>query len=230
MMRRVYRYQRLSTTAGVVAASGAADADGLIEEERAQPVRPRAVEADLTVPLWQAITTAALAMLASTVAAWLWDWDWRLPLIVGAAVLLLAWLWRMGAADQLLWLIERQTGRDLDDDRQVGRPESTPAPGLLAVNPAAAQNTAATLQRDAAQRERLAALLAFVRRCAVVGTGESALRILPRDRGAYLEMRDTLMTIGAARWRDPERRARGWELAVSPADAVTLVKRHVLAK
>lgn len=187
-------------------------------------------ESDVKVPAAQAWLTACAFGIMAALLAWAAGWSWRVPVIVFAVILALAWLWRLRLADALLWQIETITQRDLDGDRQVGRPTVNAAPVL--VNPSEARATAGRIQQANAAQAELVDLLAFVTKCANVGTSESAQGIppAPTARAAFARKRDILIDLGVAAWRDPERRRLGWQLTMAPAQATPILRRHVMGR
>jgi len=187
-------------------------------------------ESDVKVPAAQAFLTAGSFGIMAALLAVALSWSWRVPVIVFAVVVALAWLWRLRLADALLWQIEVITQRDLDGDRHVGRPAEVAAPVL--VNPSEARATAGRIAQANTAQAELVDLLAFVTKCANVGTSESAQGIppAPAARAAYAKKRDCLIDLGVAQWRDPERRRLGWQLTMTPAQATPLLRRHVMGR
>lgn len=187
-------------------------------------------ESDVKVPAAQAFLTACAFGVMTALLAWAAGWSWRVPVIVFAVILALAWLWRLRLADALLWQIETIVQRDLDGDRQVGRPTVNAAPVL--VNPSEARAAAGRIQKTNEAQAELVDLLAFVTKCANVGTSESAQGIppAPAARAAFARKRDILIDLGVAAWRDPERRRLGWQLTMTPAQATPLLRRHVMGR
>lgn len=110
-------------------------------ERRKPATGPGSLESDVLVPLAQAgISGLVLGLLVGTVAALIGA---RQPVLIGAAVgaLVLAGVWLLLLADrrQLLWTIERVTGRDLDGDHAIGRPTREPPVTLELVDRARRQ-------------------------------------------------------------------------------------------
>ncbi len=122
-------------------------------------------ESDVQVPAAQAFLTSCAFGVMAGLLAWAAGWSWRVPVIVFAVVLALAWLWRLRLADALLWQIETITQRDLDGDRYVGRPTVNAAPVL--VNPSEARDGRPHPEgkRSAGRTGRPAGLRDQVREC-----------------------------------------------------------------
>jgi len=191
--------------------------------ETLTPARAPDVKADFVTPALQSLFSGGIGGLAGALIAWRAEQDVLLWAAIGfVGVLAAAWAFSLGLVRDLLWTVERVGRLDLDGDGERGRP------GLLVVNAPAAQADVAKTQRAAERQQRLAELIAFVRRCATVGCSESAQGITPARRAVYLDHRDTLLRLGVARWKNAERPRLGWELAVSPAEAIVVIKRHVL--
>jgi len=185
------------------------------------PARTPTVEADFIVPTAQALMTAAAAALATGLLAWALGWSWRVPVAVGGLAVAAAWLWRLGKVDSLLWTVEGLSGVDLNRDGNIGRPLT-----VAVANPAQARATVARETREQEREARKQALLEFVDRCFLVGTSESAQGIAAGDRADYLTCRDTLLALGIARWRNPNRPKAGWEMVVSRHRARQLIEKH----
>lgn len=207
--------------------------DGAVTQyETRKAQRAVSMEADVRVPFAQAGLTACAFGIMAGLLAWAAGWSWRVPVVAFALVLASAWLWRLRLADALLWQIETITQRDLDGDRQVGRPGPRSSAATLLVNPSEARATAGRIQRANADDAELVDLLAFVNRCANLGTSEAAQGIppAPAARAAFARKRDVLIDLGVAAWRDPERRRLGWQLTMTPAQATPLLRRHVMGR
>jgi hypothetical protein len=200
-------------------------APGVVELQ--QPARVPSIEADFSVPALQGILTGVVVgTAAAAVISLLWHtslwpvWPAAVAIVAGGG-----WLWRMAATSDTLFRTE-----SLTVDQAPAAPPAQAQPGLLMLNTPAARRDVADQVGQAERAQEVAGLVDFVRRCACVGCGESALGIKPSGRPKYLEAREILLELGAARWRDPDNKRLGWELAITPAAAVVLVKRHVAAK
>lgn len=194
--------------------------------EKRHSARPISVESDFAVPLAQSITCAIAAMLAASAGALALGWSWKVPLAAAGVGFAIAWLWRLRIVDGLLWSIESITQTDLDGDRKIGKP----AASFTLANPAQARNEARQITATADSEAQKAELLAFVHRCYTVGTGERAhgVRASGSDREAYCRMRDTLLSLGIAKWKREGRPRAGWVMAVSHQRALDIIGRHVL--
>jgi hypothetical protein len=184
------------------------------------------LETSFIVPALTAVGTAICVTIGAGALAWAFGWPAKTVLIVFALSLVGGWFWRLGWADRVLWQVENWTGKDLDHDHQVGRP----AVGFAVANPGQARATAARSERVTAEDARRAELLAFLDRCYLTGCAESAHGVMASgpDRARYVACRDVLMSLGLARWKNPERPKGGWVLTSDPATAKAIVSQHVL--
>jgi len=194
--------------------------------ERKIARHPANVESGFILPVFQALGTAVALTLAIGVLAWAAGWSWRVPAVVFALGLAGGWFWRLGLADRLLWAIESATRLDLDGDGAQGKPQ--PAMTFTLTNPAQARADSERAAEGAEQDSQRAALLAFVDRCCTVGTSEGAQGVDAGARGDYVRMRDALLSLGVARWKNPDRPKSGWLLATDQATARQIVAGHVL--
>lgn len=95
--------------------------------KRETPVRAPTIEADVLVPLSYAIIPA----IPAAILIWL-GWimaGWRYPVyaVLGFffSIALGFWLLNQGSWHSLLWRFEEWTGKDVDQDGSVGKPESS---------------------------------------------------------------------------------------------------------
>ncbi len=183
-------------------------------------------ESDVKVPFAQTVITAFLLAVGAGMLAIAFRWSWRVPVIVFGAALVLAWLWRLHLADSLLWAIETVTQHDVNNDGRVGRPAQT----YTVANPHDARAQAQRAQRESEAEHNRAALVAFVKTCYTTGTSESAhgVKATGPDREAYVKARDVLLSLGVAKWRNPDRPRAGWFMAVTEAEALRIMTNHVL--
>jgi hypothetical protein len=183
------------------------------------------VETLFILPALTALGTAlALTMMAGGLAL-LFGWPAKTVLIVFAVSVGGAWFWRLGFADKVLWQVESWTGKDFNGDGQTGRP----ALGFAVVNPARAR---AAVTHESAQNDteaRQTALQTFCDVCYLSGTSEAAHGITASgpDRMNYTTCRDTLMSIGLAQWKNPNRPRGGWVMTTDPATCKAIVANHV---
>lgn len=193
--------------------------------ETLTPAREMNMRSDVGVPIGQSLFSGFVGALVCAVVAWRTGGDVVLWLALGfVGALAVAWLAGLGLARSLVWKVERFIGQDLDGDEVTGDPGH-----VLLENPGAARNAAHEQARQNQQRVRTADLLAFVSRCAAVGTSEGRLGIAPapQARARYAELRDTLILLGIGRWKDEDRRKLGWELVLTPEQAAPIISRHV---
>jgi hypothetical protein len=203
--------------------------DGTVSEvaEVQQPHRAPTIESDILVPLAEALISGfvvgiALAMLL----IWQGHYGWWPTLPICIAVMTgVGWLAALREERQTLWHTETMTVLNT----QPAALPPAPQTGLLLANPIACATSAAVAARDEHKTQRQAELVAFVRRCAVKGCGESSHDITPATRAAYLGNRDLLLGLGLANWKTSNHKA-GWELSAPPADCVVLLRRHVIGR
>jgi hypothetical protein len=198
-------------------------APGIVEIQ--QPSRAPTIESDFSVPALQAILTGVVVgTAAAAVITLLWHtslwpvWPAAVAIVSGGG-----WLWRMSATSDTLFRTE-----SLAIDQAPAAPPA-PRPGLLLANPVECASSAAVAERTQHEAARRDAVVAFVRRCAVRGCGESSHNVTPGTRAAYLSNRDLLFSLGLARWRSANHKA-GWELSCAPSDAVVLLRRHTIGR
>ena len=188
-----------------------------------QPHRPPTIESDILVPAAEAaISGLILGCAATALATWLAHLPWWPTLPAAIAILTgIAWIAALREERQTLWHTE---------EIQLLQPQTPtpPAPSVpLLANPNDSHAAVRQIQDHHAQDANRTHLIQFVRNCATVGTSESAQGVKPAQRAQYVADRDALLALGLARWRQSNRRT-GWELAVPPADAVVILRRHVL--
>lgn len=205
---------------------GSASANAPIVETMT-PARAPDVRSDFLTPMFQSLFSGFVAMLAGAVVAWRLGGDVLLWAIVGfVAGLAVCWLAALGLARSLVWRIERFIGDDIDGDGVEGEPD--PAHAMLE-NPGKAREASAKIAGEHTGAIRTAELLGFLTRCSAVGTSEGKLGIgtSPQARAKYAALRDTLIQLGVGQWRDENRRAAGWLLTMTPAQAAPIIARHV---
>jgi len=197
----------------------------LMTYERRRAQRTPSVESDVAVPALQTGVTALSVAVATGVGCLLWGWPLRFVLVGFCVAVLVTWLVRLRLVDALLWEVETLTGHDVNHDGKIGQPGT-----LTLANPALARAAAAHDVDATEQAAQRAELLAFMHRCYVTGTAETAhgVKAGGPDRDAYLRQRDALMALGIAAWKNPARPKAGWKMAVSYQRAQELVARHVL--
>ncbi len=197
-----------------------------VAHETHEPRREPKLESDVLVPLAQATITAGAVGIMAALLAWAAGWGWRVPVVAFALALAGGWLWRLRLVDALLWNVERWTGTDLNGDGVKGRPTVS----YTVANPGQARATVARENRTAEDDAKRAALLAFCDACFVKGCSEAAhgVKASGPDRVAFVTQRDVLLSLGIARWRNPQRPKAGWVMAVSRERARQIITKHVL--
>jgi len=93
------------------------------EFSTSQAVRVPSWQADVAVPLGQAIGTALFVGIVSGVLAIWQAWPWQVPAILAALAAAGMWFTVLTDTRQLLRKVERYIGKDLDGDKIVGEPE-----------------------------------------------------------------------------------------------------------
>lgn len=178
----------------------------------------------VSIPFRQAVITTVMVTVGVGALAWGLGWSARVVLVVFGISTVVSWFWRLGLADGLVWNIENLTNTDLNHDGAVGKPS------YALLNPWQSQNDAAAIVRATEQDGRADELIRFYRQCATIGTSEGKLGVKPSPaaRAAYTEKRDTLFALGVARWKDSARPRLGWEVALDPQQAETLIRKHVM--
>lgn len=107
------------------------------------PERQPSARADILVPLLSAVITAGLIVATPLSIMLLWPSNRWIAALVGLFFLLslLAWWEERNVLRRTLWAVERHTGRDLDNDHQIGQPTPTQTGHGMTVN-APSQTTA----------------------------------------------------------------------------------------
>jgi hypothetical protein len=191
--------------------------------ESTVPVRDSRLEADVFVPALQTLITTVVVGIGLALLAIVFNWSGNVPAFGAAATLIGMWVWRILRSDRLMWRREKITGRDINGDGSVGRPD---APTLL--NP---QQSRRTVEQNALEDNRtdVPRMLAFAAACQAYGTSEAAQGIRPntRERDNYVECRDALLQLGLARWKNENNHAAGWELVLGPEETAVLIRKHV---
>ena len=194
--------------------------------ENRQPRHVHNLETGFLVPLATAGGTALCATVAIGALALAYGWPARTVLIVFGVSLAAAWAWRIRVADRVVWQIETWARRDLDNDHNIGRP----ATSYALVDAGVARQTAGRSVQATEAATRAAELSAFYKACALKGTSEGKLGISPAPvaRAEYCKLRDELIKLGIAAWRDPGRPRIGWDLRLGPEQALPIIQKHVI--
>lgn len=192
-----------------------------------QPTHQQTRESDVTVPLLQAGVTALMVGVAVGLLAWALAWPWQAPIATMGLTLAWAWFWRLRKSDGLLWTVETMTGRDVNHDGAIGRPQV----GFTLTNPAAARSTVAHDNQQAAEDAERQQLQAFYDVCLLKGCSERTHGVKAGSgalRDAYIAHRDALLALGLAGWRGSGGNA-GWTLTVRDRQrAHALIAKHTL--
>lgn len=172
--------------------------------ERRQPARPASLASDVIVPLAQALATGIIAFILNKLTL-----NWNSG-TVAAGVIALAWLVLLIDHRSALWNIERVIGADLNRDGFTGPPEPPPTTRVEIIEPKPRSHHEIYLQFDLdpgvlSQFARAAIGGQSLSEASWCGTGN------PLSRAQYNHLRDTLITRGLARWRNPAHPRLGWE-------------------
>lgn len=183
------------------------------------------VETLFILPALTAMGTAVALTIAAGGLALLFGWPARTLLIVFAVSVGGAWFWRLGWSQKAVWSVESWTGKDLDGDRSIGRP----ALGFAVVNPGRARGVVAREAAQNATEARTESLQRFVDVCYLSGCSETSHGITASgpDRDNYVTCRDTLMALGLAAWKHPDRPKGGWQMTTDPVTCKGIVGNHV---
>jgi hypothetical protein len=190
----------------------------------------RSLQSDVAVPMAQAGFSGVVgAILAGGVAANLHAENVLSWALAGFALGLAGvWALNLWQSHRLLWKVEKIVGRSLDGDPFVGEPPDSGH--VLLVNPDKARAQVAQAQAETARRVKTSDLLTFWTRCHTQGTAQRAHGI---DAGSgvafdrYNEMRDTLLRLGLAEWRNPASPKAGWRVVGDMAEGGALLAKHV---
>jgi hypothetical protein len=95
--------------------------------EKRQPAREPSLQGDVLVPAAQSLLTGLALAAPAAALMGLLGYEANTAIFTGGGVGLLGatgmWLLKMDAHSQLLWMVEKITGRDIDGDDAVGAPE-----------------------------------------------------------------------------------------------------------
>ena len=174
-----------------------------------KPTRHPTIASDVAVPFLQAVITALV--LGTAAATILWGF-WAVPFfptwqIASACAFVVSWLWRLGAATETLWAIERVLGTDITGDQVIGKPGEHDH--IIIAGGGA--TTLTPIERKRAQ------FVEFLHGCEVDTSMRRWEPILGRER--YAEFRDALLHGGLAEWIDPDELRQGWRLT-RPAEEI----------
>jgi len=125
-------WERRETT---IFGAGPVAVDPGVEYEKRTPARDASIESDVAVPAAQSVITAillgsgggAFAAVAGAPRSLL------IGVGVGAAAATVSWLSLLSDHRRLLWTFETVTGRDVDGDGSVGKPEHRQEPVTVEV-------------------------------------------------------------------------------------------------
>lgn len=184
-----------------VGGSAAAEA-GEVSEFHA-PARDATTQSDVTVPLLQAVITAAVCLFLAAVGMAIWGWPWWVPPAVFAAVLAVAWFRLLSDSRALLRTIERV------ESRQETRQELTAASVRLEIHEDRGRHIQfGHLPADLPTLQTLARGLQGGRPFSF-GEWTGSGRLLTRSQ--FEDIRDWLLSAGYVAWQDEQHRRLGVE-------------------
>ena len=179
--------------------------------ERITPTRGATIEGDVRVPLAQAsITAVAVAVPVALLTASGHGSAW-IPISAFGVTLTASWLWLLADHRSLLRTVERITQRDLDGDGRIAEQPVVKRVSFNAVEQTAAGHYLRSRRIDIPRGDEKA--IAEMARGVVAGkpfTQREWAHIYNRDE--FNELRDTLIKLGYAAWRDSNDRKLGVDL------------------
>lgn len=221
--QKVTRYRKNRTGSG-------AAAGGMVEIENTTPHRAPKLESDVAVPAAMSAIIGLAVSIGVFVIALATNRTLATALQFGSiafiGTFLVALFQRLGVIDNGLNVREKITQTDTDDDSDTGEENTT---HNMLQNPGQAREVSNKIASGNGGALRTAELLSFVTRCATIGTSEAKLGIgtSPQQRQQYKQLRDSLIELGIAEWKNEERRALGWELRMTPEQAAPIISAHV---
>ena len=173
-----------------------------------KPQRSPSIGPDVGVPFLQAAVTGLLFSTAVVTIAWgVWNVDyWPTWPIVMAPSLAVAWLWRLVAVRETLFITESVLGRDLDGDGVVGKPK-TRVVTIQGPQP----------KPEPPQEDIAAEFIQFIQGCEHDTAMRQWEQVIGRDQ--YQKWRDALIQLGWAEWLSDDRR-QGWRLVWSAEEII----------
>jgi hypothetical protein len=191
----------------------------------------RSLQADVLVPMAQAGFSGVVGALLAGLLAYGLQAANVLPWAGFGFALGLAGVWTLNLwqSHRLLWIVERVTHADLDNDQHIGPP---PEPGTFTVNRDAAKAKADQAVRTRVRADTLTAYLEFWARCCTSGTAYRRHGITTVGSDAYRAwdtMRREFVSLGLLSWK---KGIVGSETAVrvSMEDGVAIIRAHVQKK
>jgi hypothetical protein len=179
-------------------------------------------ESRLTTHVFVPFLQAAITMLL--IAGCVLVFAWRPVAGVVGGIGLLVWGWRILKADGLLTRLETITGRDINGDGSIGKPEHP----FVLTNPEEARSRADGLAAQVWRESRAAELVRFAAACATEGTSERKQGITSEtQRKKYLEKRQALFELGLAAWDNPAVPNSAWVLRLPPEETAKLIESYV---
>lgn len=188
---------------------------------------PRTLQSDVAVPAAQAgISGIVGALIGITVGILINTGIAYLALSGFVVGITLIWALSLWQSHRLLWIIERITRLDLDNDQQIGAPTGH----KLLINPGQARAKTTRAQAETQKRIYVSDLLDFWTRCNMIGTSQRDHGIEAGSGAAlrrYEEMRDILFNLGLAEWKNPQSHNAGWRVVGDLDHGAQILAQHV---
>jgi len=116
-----------------------------VDYERKAPAREPSLQGDVAVPLAQSVLTGIALGVPVASGLGLLGYELGQCLTAGAVAAVVGisgtWFTKLGLHHDLLWAVEKITGRDIDGDDEVGEPEPKPEPEPFRVELAQGRQT-----------------------------------------------------------------------------------------
>jgi len=197
------------------------------EATRDTPARAPSTDADVNVPWRRSVITGLLfgPVFGTTIGVITpnvkFGKDLLWGLIITGGTVAASWLFFLGTSDSTLWIREKITNKDLNNDGVIGPPRTI---RLEIHDGRDGQDRTQFISLPIPSRKGEAGLLTFAR--AVSGQGETFSERTAADYGynreEWIDLRDTFVNYGWASWNDPSEPRQGVRLLAAG--------RHILDK
>jgi len=183
--------------------------------ERRIPTREPSLQSDVGVPILSAVFVGIIGGAFLGAVVWmLFDvWVWKLVVVAGLGACLIVYFWRANMAEESTWA---------DESIETPRPElpELPKPPSMPV----LLNSYQGRERLAADTKRVNKVEFewFISEC----ENDTSMRRFEKEisRDQYRRYRQSLMTQGWARWKNPQIPRLGWELTASAREIISHLK------
>lgn len=191
--------------------------------ERRTPIHPPTVQAQVVVPVARAIVTGVLFLFLGWLLAYNWHWSKVVPFAAFLFGFAVVWFWK-GLRDDLCYLVETATGRDINQDGEVGRP-------VVHVEVSDLEQRQWRFMELPGTPEALQELARGVLAGKTLAESEWTGTGRPYTRNEFRDLRAQLIDRGIAEWRNPQHPAQGVELT-KPGRAVfaEIARTHAHAR